>query len=79
MKFITYLLIGIIKIYQLFISPLFPNSCRFNPTCSSYSIDSLKTYGAIRGSYKSIIRILKCNQWFNFDRSNHSKKREEIK
>ena len=79
MKFITYLLIGIIKIYQLFISPLFPNSCRFNPTCSSYSIDSLKTYGAIRGSYKSIIRILKCNPWFNFDRSNHSKKREEIK
>ena len=65
MKIITYLLIGIIKLYQLFISPLFPNSCKFEPTCSSYCIDALKTYGLIKGIAYSIGRILRCNPWFN--------------
>ena len=48
MKILTYSLIGIIKLYKLFISPMFPNSCRFEPTCSSYCIDALKTYGLFR-------------------------------
>ena len=65
MKIITYLLIGIIKLYKLFISQLFPNSCKFEPTCSSYCIDSLKTYGLIKGIAKSIGRIARCNPWFN--------------
>ncbi|MBC8297366.1 MAG: membrane protein insertion efficiency factor YidD [Pelagibacterales bacterium] len=65
MKIITYLLIGIIKLYKLFISPLFPNSCKFEPTCSSYCIDALETYGLIKGIAKSISRIARCNPWFN--------------
>ena len=66
MKIITYLLIGIIKLYKLFISPLLPaNSCKFFPTCSSYCIDALKTYGLIKGIAKSISRIVRCNPWFN--------------
>ena len=65
MKIISYTLIGIIKIYKLFISPLFPNSCKFKPTCSSYCIDALKTYGLFRGITKSIHRIVRCNPWFN--------------
>ncbi len=66
MKIITYLLIEIIKLYQLFISPLLPaNSCKFYPTCSSYCIDALKTYGLIKGIAKSISRIVRCNPWFN--------------
>ena len=66
MKIITYLLIGIIKLYKLFISPLLPaNSCKFEPTCSSYCIDALKTYGLIKGIAKSISRIARCNPWFN--------------
>ena len=66
MKIITYLLIEIIKLYQLFISPLLPaNSCKFFPTCSSYCIDALKTYGLIKGIAKSISRIVRCNPWFN--------------
>ena len=66
MKIITYLLIGIIKLYKLFISPLLPaNSCKFFPTCSSYCIDALKTYGLIKGLAKSISRIVRCNPWFN--------------
>ena len=66
MKIITYLLIGIIKLYKLFISPLFPSSCKFEPTCSSYCIDSLKTYGLIKGIAKSIHRIARCNPWFGY-------------
>ena len=66
MKIISYALIGIIKTYKLFISPLLPaNSCKFFPTCSSYCIDALKTYGLIKGIAKSISRIVRCNPWFN--------------
>ena len=64
MKIITYILIGIIKLYKLLISPFFPNSCKFEPTCSSYCIESLKNYGVIKGTYKSFLRIMKCNPWF---------------
>ena len=64
MKIITYILIGIIKLYKLFISPFFINSCKFEPTCSSYCIDSLKAHGPIKGIYKSILRIIRCNPWF---------------
>ena len=50
----------LIKIYQK-ISTLTPPRCRFYPTCSQYSIEALKKYGAIKGSYLSIRRILKCH------------------
>ncbi len=79
MKIITYLLIVIVKTYQLFISPLFPNSCKFNPTCSTYFIESLKRYGTIEGSYKSILRIMKCNPWFGSGGNDPVKKHGEIK
>ena len=52
--------------YKIFISPIFPNSCRFEPTCSQYCIDSLKAYGLIKGLTKSIVRISKCNPWFGY-------------
>jgi len=79
MKIITYLLIYMIKFYQLFISPLFPSSCKFNPTCSSYFIESLKRYGPIKGSYKSLIRILKCNPWFRSGGNDPVEKHGELK
>jgi hypothetical protein len=59
-----YIMIGIIKIYQIVISPLFPPSCRFYPTCSSYFIEALKVHGFIRGSFLGTKRILKCNPFF---------------
>lgn len=55
------LLIGIIRIYQLSISPLKAPSCRFYPSCSSYAIQCLEKYGILKGLYKSIFRILKCH------------------
>jgi putative membrane protein insertion efficiency factor len=56
-------LILIVKFYQLVISPLKPQSCRFTPTCSAYAIEALKKHGPIKGVYLSIKRILRCNPW----------------
>ena len=55
------ILIGIVKIYRKFISPIKPPTCRFYPTCSSYSLEALEKYGAVKGSYLSIKRILRCH------------------
>ena len=54
-----------IKIYQLVISPLLGKSCRFEPTCSSYSIESINKYGVVKGISLSLKRILKCHPWGN--------------
>lgn len=61
--FFKKIMILVIKFYQKFISPLFPSTCRFEPTCSAYFIQALEKYGAIKGSYLGIKRILKCHPW----------------
>ncbi|MBI1933381.1 MAG: membrane protein insertion efficiency factor YidD [Ignavibacteriales bacterium] len=53
--------IFLIRLYQKVISPMFPPSCRFYPTCSNYAIDSLNKYGVLKGGIKSVWRILRCN------------------
>lgn len=60
-----YILIFFIKTYQKIISPLLPKTCRFYPTCSEYSLQAIKKYGAIKGLYLSIKRILKCHPFHN--------------
>lgn len=59
--FISRIVILIIRFYQKFISPLKGPTCRFYPTCSAYSIEAIKKYGPIKGSYLSLRRILKCH------------------
>ena len=61
MKFLSKILILIIKLYKYFISPYFPASCRYLPTCSEYFIDSLKINGFFKGSFLGIKRILRCH------------------
>ena len=56
-----YIFIFLIKCYKKFISPLFPATCRFTPTCSSYAIEALQVHGVIKGLYLSVKRILRCN------------------
>lgn len=53
----------LIKIYQLFISPLTPATCRFEPTCSHYTKEALTTHGLIYGAYLSLRRIFSCHPW----------------
>ena len=62
-KYISFPLILMIRLYQLFISPLLGQNCRYLPTCSEYSVKSLKEHGLFRGSILSIKRISKCHPW----------------
>lgn len=55
-----WLLIGLIKFYQFAISPLTPPTCRFYPSCSHYGLEAVQRFGAIKGGYLAIKRILKC-------------------
>ncbi len=59
--FMKKVLIHLIRLYRYIISPLFPVSCRFIPTCSEYSIDAIDKYGTIKGFYLSLRRILRCH------------------
>ena len=61
MKILTSILIKFIKGYRFLISPLLGHSCRYLPTCSEYSIEALKTFGLIKGSFMSVRRILSCH------------------
>ena len=62
-KILNFILILPIKLYQILISPFLGPSCRFNPTCSQYSIEAIQKYGPIKGSWLSIKRINKCHPW----------------
>lgn len=53
----------LVKVYQWIISPIFPQTCRFTPTCSTYMIEALKKRGPIVGLYLGIKRIIRCNPW----------------
>lgn len=57
-----YILISIIYIYKKIPGP-WHNNCRHIPTCSSYGIEAISTYGSIKGSYLTLKRILRCNPW----------------
>jgi len=54
---------GSIRIYQWVISPLFPGSCRFEPSCSHYAAEAIARHGAARGTWLALCRIVRCNPW----------------
>jgi putative membrane protein insertion efficiency factor len=58
---IRLLLTGMIRLYQRFLSPLFPPSCRFHPTCSEYTRQAIARHGALKGIGLGIRRILRCH------------------
>nr|WP_244405188.1 membrane protein insertion efficiency factor YidD [Ignavibacterium album] len=63
LKLLAFPFIILIKIYQIFISPLFPSSCRYTPTCSQYTLEALKKYGLLKGLWLGIKRISRCHPW----------------
>lgn len=63
MWLIAQLLIGIIRIYKSVISPLLPPSCRYTPTCSTYSLQAIQKYGPFKGGWLAIKRITSCHPW----------------
>ena len=54
-------LLGAIRFYRRNISPMYPSCCRFMPTCSQYALEAVEKYGALKGGYLAIKRILKCH------------------
>jgi hypothetical protein len=61
---VRYLGIGLVRLYQLLISPLLPaNTCKYHPSCSQYAIDAIREYGLVVGSVKAAWRLLRCNPW----------------
>jgi uncharacterized protein len=52
-----------INIYRQWISPVLPPSCRFEPSCSAYAVEALTTHGALRGSWLTVRRLLRCGPW----------------
>ncbi len=58
-----YILMAIIRLYQWFISPFFPPSCRFEPTCSHYSYEAINRFGFFKGIWLSAKRISKCHPY----------------
>ncbi|MGO8878061.1 MAG: membrane protein insertion efficiency factor YidD [Desulfomonilaceae bacterium] len=57
---VTRIFIALIRSYQIFLSPLFPSSCRFVPSCSEYAIEAVLRYGALRGLYLIVRRLIRC-------------------
>ncbi|PKW20014.1 hypothetical protein CLV50_3263 [Flavobacterium lindanitolerans] len=62
-KLLTAPFILLIRFYQGGISPFLPSSCRYQPTCSQYTIEALQKHGLFKGGYLGIRRILSCNPW----------------
>ncbi len=56
-------LIGLTRGYQVLVSPLLGRHCRFEPTCSQYFIEAVRKYGAPRGAWRGVLRILRCHPW----------------
>jgi putative membrane protein insertion efficiency factor len=57
------LLIGLVKGYRLLLSPWLGSGCRFEPTCSAYSLQALQQHGAAAGSYLTLRRLVRCHPW----------------
>ena len=57
------IIIWLIKLYQIFLSPLCPGVCRYRPTCSQYMIEAVKVHGICKGSFLGVRRILHCHPW----------------
>jgi putative membrane protein insertion efficiency factor len=62
-KILIFPFLILVRIYQLIISPLTPASCRFEPTCSSYTVEALKVHGLFYGGFLGLKRIISCNPW----------------
>jgi putative membrane protein insertion efficiency factor len=55
-----YAVLELLKLYKTFISPFLPPACRFTPTCSVYTMEAVEKYGAFKGTWMGVKRILRC-------------------
>jgi putative membrane protein insertion efficiency factor len=62
-KIFSWFFIGLIKAYQYLISPLFPATCRYTPTCSGYGLEAIRKYGPFKGGRLALKRFFRCHPW----------------
>ncbi len=62
-KAISWLMIMLVRFYQMAISPYLGRSCRYTPSCSQYFIEAVRKFGPFKGSYLGTKRILRCHPW----------------
>lgn len=62
-KGLAAVMIGLIRLYQMTLSPLIGRSCRYTPTCSNYGLEAIRKYGPFKGGWLTIKRVLSCNPW----------------
>lgn len=55
------LFIGLIQIYRRFVSPMLPPTCRYEPSCSLYTVQAIEKYGVLRGLFMGTLRVLRCH------------------
>ena len=60
-------LLALIRFYQRYISPAFPARCRYSPTCSAYAYEAIQKYGAFRGGFLALRRLLRCHPFSKRD------------
>lgn len=60
-------LLGLIRFYQKYVSPMHGPCCRFVPTCSQYALEAVQKYGALKGGYLALRRILRCHPFYKGD------------
>jgi hypothetical protein len=60
-RFPSRVLIGLVRLYQIFLSPIMGGQCRFYPSCSAYFIGAVEKHGALAGSWRGVRRILRCH------------------
>ena len=65
-RFLKFLLIFPIRVYQKLLSPLLGQNCRYTPTCSHYSVEAIQEWGIFKGTWMAVKRIVSCNPWGGF-------------
>lgn len=57
------LLVGVIRLYQVILSPMLGQRCRYYPSCSHYSLQAIRTHGPLKGLVLTVWRVVRCNPW----------------
>ncbi len=62
-RVLAVIILAPIRLYQRVISPALPRRCKYEPTCSAYAVDAVRTFGVARGLVLAVWRLLRCNPW----------------